>query len=105
MVDATKMKKEFELDTLDNFTYSYLHKWDKVVEKYLSSKFNLKGVPLIYVITRDEFTDRVNFTDEIYKFDPYHCRMITTSLTDTVYKRDNSEVHKFLKYLTQVTEA
>ena len=47
----------------------------------------------------------VNLTDKIYESDPENCHMIVSPLTGAVYKRGNSEVHKFLKSLTQVTEA
>ena len=44
-----------------------------------------------------------NFTDEIYESDPAHCRMVIAPIIDAVYKRENSEVHKLLKSLTQGT--
>ena len=43
----------------------------------------------------------VNFTDAIYKSDTEHFRTVAAPLTSAVDKRDNREVHKFFKYLTQ----
>ena len=57
------------------------------------------------LLGRDIFPDTVNFIDEIYESDPEHCRMIASPLTGAVYKRDNNEVQKLLKYLAQGTEA
>ena len=105
MVEADKMKKDFELDTPEKFTYSSWHKWDKSVYKYLSTKFNLWIVPLRYVISRDEVPDTVNFTDGIYDSNKEHYRMILSPLTGVVYKWYNIEVHNFLKFPTQGTEA
>ena len=59
------MKKEFELDTAENFTYSYWRKWGKLVDNYISAKFNLIVAPLSYVIRRDEVPEMINFTDGI----------------------------------------
>ena len=53
VVEAEKIKKVLELDTPDKITYPNWYKWDKSVENYLSTKFNLRGVPLSYDIGRD----------------------------------------------------
>ena len=74
----------FEVDTPEKFTYSNWRKWDKSVENYLYMKFNLRGVPLIYVIMRYEIPEMVNFTDEIYESDPEQFRMIAPHLTEAV---------------------
>ena len=47
-------------------------------------KFNLRGVPLRYVIMRYEIPEMVNFTDEIYESDPEQFRMIAPHLTEAV---------------------
>ena len=96
MVEAVKTKKIFEQDTPEKSTYSNWRKWENSEDKYLSAKFNFSGVSLSYVIRRDEVTETS---------DPEHCRIIAAPLTGAFYKRHNIEVHKFLKSLTQVTEA
>ena len=59
MVEVAKMKKEFDLDTPEKFTYSKWRKWGKWVEQYISANFNLIGVPLRYVISRYEVPETV----------------------------------------------
>ena len=72
VVEEAKLKKEFELDTPEKFTYSNWRKQEKSIDNDLSTKFNLRGVPLIYVIMRDEVPETVNFTDKIYEYNPEH---------------------------------
>ena len=64
-----------------------------------------KVVPLSYVINRDEVPEMVNFSDEMYESNTEHFHMIADLLTGLVYKRDNSEVHKFHKFLKNFAEA
>ena len=70
MVEVTKVKKRFELDTYEKFTYYNWYKWYKSVENCISANFNLKVVPLIYVIRSYTVPETYNFTDEIYMSNP-----------------------------------
>ena len=45
------------------------------------------------------------FGDIAYDMDPEDLRINVVRLTGTVFKRDNFEVHNFLKSLTQGTKA
>ena len=105
MAEADKTKKEFELDTPEKFTYPNCRKWDKWVDNYISARFNPIGASLSYVIRRWKFPEMANLPNEIYKSNPEHCRMIASPITDAVYKRENSEVQKLLKSLTQGIES
>ena len=105
VVEATKTKKDFELGTPEKFTYSKWRKWDTLVEKYLPAKFNIRGVPLIYVTRKDKVPEIINIKYGIYNSNTEHFRMIAPPLTGMVYKKDKIEFHKFLKYPTQGTYA
>ena len=85
MVEVAKMKKEFDLDTPEKFTYSKWRKWEKWVEKYISANFNLIGVPLSYVISRYEVPETVYFTDAIYESGPEHFCIIAAPLTGAIW--------------------
>ena len=47
----------------------------------------------------------IMFGDISYYVDPEDCHINAAPLTGVVFKRDNVEVYKFLKYLTQGNEA
>ena len=63
VVEADKIKKGLELYTPKKFNYSNWSKWGNSVENYLFAEFNLRGVPLNYVIRRYEVPETFNFTD------------------------------------------
>ena len=59
----------------------------------------------MYVIRKDDAPVIIMFDDIAYDVDPEDCCINAMPMNGTVFKRDNAEVHKFLKYLTQGTKA
>jgi len=89
----------------EKFIYAEWHKWDKAVENFHSVKFNLRGLPLVYIIRKDDAPLVIMLDDTAYNVDPENCPINTAPLTGAVFKWDNVEVHKSLKSLIQGTEA
>ena len=63
VVEVEKLKKEFDIESPGKFVYVEWRKWDKTVENFLSAKFNLRGIPLAYVIRKDDAPMTIMFGD------------------------------------------
>ena len=77
-VEVEKLKKEFEIDSPGKLVYAEWRKWNKAVENFFSTKFNLTGTPLAYVISRGR-TDK----PKILKNAEINCFLL--ELFDVVY--------------------
>ena len=86
LVEVEKLKKKFEIESPGNFIYDEWRKWDKVVENFLSAKFNLRVIPLAYVIRKDDNPVTIMFDDIEYDVDLEECRISAAPLTDAVFK-------------------
>ena len=60
---------------------------------------------MVYVIKKDDVPVTIIFDDIAYDVEPEDFRINTSPLTGAVFKRNNVDFHKFLKSLTQGTEA
>ena len=60
---------------------------------------------MVYVIKKDDVPVTIIFDDIAYDVEPEDFRINTLPLTGAVFKRNNVDLHKFLKSLTQGTEA
>ena len=52
------------------FVYSEWSKWDKSVDNFLSSTFNLRGIPLAYVFRNYDVPVTIMFDDVAYGVEP-----------------------------------
>ena len=105
VVEVEKLKKDFEIESPENFVYTECRKWYKSVENSISAKFNLRRIHLVYVIRKDDSHMTIIFDDIKYDVNPEDCRINAAPLTGAVFKRKNVEVQKLLKSLTQGTKA
>ena len=60
---------------------------------------------MAYVIRKNDAPVTIMFDDVAYDVEIEDYRINALPLSGKVFKRDNTEVHKFLKYLTQGTKS
>ena len=103
--EVEKLKKELDIESPGNFAYSGWRKCEKSVENFLSLEFNLRWIPLVYVIRKDDEPKTIMSDDISYDVDPEDWRINAAPLTGKVFKRDNVKFHKLLNSLTQGNKA
>ena len=87
--EVLKLKKEFGIESSGKFVYTECRKWDKAVENFLFANINLRGIPLAYVIRKDDYPVTIMFDDIVYGVDPEYLCINAAPLTGIVIKRDN----------------
>ena len=65
--EVAKLRKEFEIESPGKFVYAEWQNWEKEVDNFLSIKSNLRGIPLAYVIRKDDAPLTIMFYD--FKYD------------------------------------
>ena len=104
LVEVEKLNKEFNIVYPGKFVCTEWRKCDKSVDNFFSSKLNIRGIPLEYVISKDDVPMTIIFYDVAYDVGLEYCRINSAPLTGAVFKRYKVKVHKFIKSLTQGTK-
>jgi len=103
IAELHKVDHGMEIESPEQFTYNGWKTWERSVYNYLSGKYNLRGIPLSYVIRRE--TAEAVFDAIEYTVDPESCRVKAAPLKGASFRKDNQDVLKLLKSLCQGTES
>jgi hypothetical protein len=96
-VENKSKNQDSEVPKPEKFNYAVWPEWEKSVYNYFGAKLNARGVPMSYVIRKDEVPqDMEERTMEL---------IYNASLAGAQFRRDSAEVLAFLKSLVIGTEA